>query len=445
MQTAPSILHDLRDEDRALVPSVIRQHVDDASGLRRLRTALLRAPNVGLAELEELDERIAAHLDGIAVAGSRGRALVTEALARAAVGELFTATIRALEDREAPVLDRLLSIAAAAPEAEAGLLSAFGWVSAATLRGTTQGLLVSRFDYHRKVGLVACGMHGVNPGHALDRAFCDENPSIRRAAMRVAGRSGRRELLEACLRALGEDDRTSRLEAARAALLLGNRAEAIAVLEELALQGGADPRRRFALHLVLRAVPNSRARSILARLAKDGADAATLMQGVAVAGDPHYLPWLIDQAKALENARRAGEAISFITGVDVEASSLQQPAPTAARDGPSDDPSDDDVAIDPDRGLAWPDPAKLAAWWRANHAAFESGFRYFLGEVPRSSVCVRALMGRPQRQRAAAAEELCLLQPGTALFNVAAPAWRQRRLLTAMADKPEHAEVAARG
>ena len=34
-----------------------------------------------------------------------------------------------------------------------------------------------------------------------------------------------------------------------------------------------------------------------------------------------------------------------------------------------------------------------------------------------------------QRQRSAAALYLCLLQPGTPLFNTAAPAWRQQRLL----------------
>jgi hypothetical protein len=37
-----------------------------------------------------------------------------------------------------------------------------------------------------------------------------------------------------------------------------------------------------------------------------------------------------------------------------------------------------------------------------------------------------------QRQRIAAAEYLTLLAPGTPLFNTAAPAWRQQRLLAKM-------------
>jgi hypothetical protein len=37
-----------------------------------------------------------------------------------------------------------------------------------------------------------------------------------------------------------------------------------------------------------------------------------------------------------------------------------------------------------------------------------------------------------QRQRMAAAIYLCPLKPGTLLFNCAAPAWRQQRLLAQM-------------
>jgi hypothetical protein len=37
-----------------------------------------------------------------------------------------------------------------------------------------------------------------------------------------------------------------------------------------------------------------------------------------------------------------------------------------------------------------------------------------------------------QRQRVLAARALCLLEPGTPLFNTGAPAWRQRALLSQM-------------
>ena len=51
------------------------------------------------------------------------------------------------------------------------------------------------------------------------------------------------------------------------------------------------------------------------------------------------------------------------------------------------------------------------------------------GELPTPAHCLQVLATGYQRQRLAAAEHLSLLTPGTPLFNVAAPAWRQQRLL----------------
>jgi len=101
--------------------------------------------------------------------------------------------------------------------------------------------------------------------------------------------------------------------------------------------------------------------------------------------------------------------------------------------GPNDDPDDDDVAMDEDDSLPWPDVPKITAWWAANSLRFQSGVRYFMGEPVSREHCLSVLKGGCQRQRIAAAQYLCLLQPGTPLFNTSAPAWRQQRWLAKMA------------
>ena len=58
--------------------------------------------------------------------------------------------------------------------------------------------------------------------------------------------------------------------------------------------------------------------------------------------------------------------------------------------------------------------------------------RYLMGEPPFTAHCLDVLKNGFQRQRMAAAIYLCLLKPGTPLFNTAAPAWRQQRLLATM-------------
>ena len=101
--------------------------------------------------------------------------------------------------------------------------------------------------------------------------------------------------------------------------------------------------------------------------------------------------------------------------------------------GPTDNPDDENVEMDPDDGLPWPDPEKIQKWWAANGQRFQPGVRYFMGEPPTREHCIDVLKNGYQRQRIAAAEYLCLLNPGTPLFNTAAPAWRQQRLLAKMA------------
>ena len=100
--------------------------------------------------------------------------------------------------------------------------------------------------------------------------------------------------------------------------------------------------------------------------------------------------------------------------------------------GPTEDPADDNVAMDPDDDLPWPDPDKIQAWWDANKPRFQEGVRYFMGEPVSVPHCQNILRDCYQRQRIAAALYLCLLHPGTPLFNTSAPAWRQLRWLAKM-------------
>jgi len=128
-------------------------------------------------------------------------------------------------------------------------------------------------------------------------------------------------------------------------------------------------------------------------------------------------------------ARLAGESFSLITGLDLAYLDLERNPPEGVDFGPNDDPEDDNVAMDEDDSLPWPDPARIAAWWQAHGNSFVAGGRYFMGEPPSTAHALKVLREGFQRQRSAAALYLCLLQPGTALFNTAAPAWRQQRLL----------------
>ena len=96
------------------------------------------------------------------------------------------------------------------------------------------------------------------------------------------------------------------------------------------------------------------------------------------------------------------------------------------------DPADENVDMDLDEGLPFPDVEKIQAWWDKNSHRFQPGTRYFMGAPVTREHCIDVLKNGYQRQRILAAHYLCLLDPGTPLFNTSAPAWRQQKLLAQM-------------
>lgn len=413
---------------RAPVPVVLAQHLEDAAVLRGVRSLLVRAPHVKLHQLGRTDERLAAHLDGLAESGGLAREMAAATLAEPDSHRIFVVAVLAIWHQDADSLDRLLSVAEAMPELRAGLVSAFGWVPAPSLRGISKTLLDSASPFRRGIGLSSCGLHLVNPGAVLATAMA--SPDMQLEALRVAARLADPQHLDHCLALLQTPDPAVRAHAARAALLSGDRGAAVRTLTELARQPG--PAQAHALQLVLKVLPPAEANTLLRPLAQDPADARTLIRGMAAAGDPHYVPWLIKKMLDPKLTRLAGEAFSTITGLDLAFLDLDRKPPEGDASGPNDDPADDTVALDEDDSLPWPDVDRIDAWWQANGTRFQAGTRYFAGEPPSVAQAFEVLRKGFQRQRIAAAEYLSLLRPGTPLFNVAAPASRQERQLTQM-------------
>jgi uncharacterized protein (TIGR02270 family) len=415
---------------RPINPIVVAQHVEDTASLRGVREVLVAAPHVKLMHLARTDERLAAHLDGLSVAGADAVAMARTNLASPGLGEIFTCAVLAIEQRDLAQIERLLALTDTVPIAARALASAFGWVSPAQLRGMTAPLLRHPLASARRLGLASCALQGVDPGDALAEALGDADPALRRRALRAAAQLGRADLLAACQAALSDTAPGMALEAASAALLLGDRDAAVQVMSTLAREPGRD--QAVALARVTRVLAPEAAQALLKPLAHDAKLIRVLMRGVGAAGDPHRVPWLIKQMADLKLARLAGESFSLITGLDLAFLDLDRKPPEEAVFGPNDDPADAEVALDEDDSLPWPDPERIGAWWQAHGSRFQPGTRYFAGEPPTVPHCIAVLKNGFQRQRIAAAEYLCLLQPGTALFNVAAPSWRQERLLQKM-------------
>jgi uncharacterized protein (TIGR02270 family) len=284
-------------------------------------------------------------------------------------------------------------------------------------------------------------MHRVDPGPPLDAAFTATDNPLRARAFRVAGDVGRVDLLSLLQAAASRDSEPAdpHFWAARSAVLLGDRSSSLAWLTTLA--EGAGPFSDAAAELALKALDlptaHQHLRHCAAQTKPDTPAAAQarrrLIRRCGITGDPHLIPWLITQMSDLRLTRLAGEAFSMITGADLAWLDLDRKPPAGVDFGPNDDPEDDNVAMDEDDGLPWPDPDKVQVWWQAQQHRFPAGQRFFIGEPPSPAHAVKVLRDGFQRQRIAAAQWACLLTPGTKLFPTAAPAWRQQRWLKEMA------------
>jgi uncharacterized protein (TIGR02270 family) len=149
------------------------------------------------------------------------------------------------------------------------------------------------------------------------------------------------------------------------------------------------------------------------------------VQAVGVIGDPAGIPWLLEQMAVPELARVAGESFTSITGVDLAYEDLEGEKPERFEAGPTENPEDENVELEQDEDLPWPDAGLIEQWWDKNRSKFSNGTRYLCGRAMTLDSLNGVLRTGRQPQRAAAAIELAMRQPGTPLFEVRAPGFRQ--------------------
>jgi len=410
-----------------VIQEIVEQHAEEAAFLWLLRDAAVRAPHYNLKDIAHLDDRVEAHIDGLRVSEEAGWELCREALNHQEAGEGFAAGVLALESGDKARIDFVMDAAVATPELARGVVSAFGWVPFERTAGLSSSLLASSSAALRRIGIAAHAIHRLDPGEALNRAIADEDVALRARALRAAGELGRVDLLGRTRSSLRDEDEPCRFFAARSTALLGDRASAAPVLCALSETGGF--RASEACALAVRCLPVATAQKWLETLVRRPETLRLAIVGAGALGEPSVALWLIDRMATPELARIAGEAFSMITGIDIAYQSLDGERPDGFEPGPTEEPEDENVALDEDEDLPWPKSELIARWWKENYSRFQGGTRYLLGESVSPERAMEVLRTGWQRQRIAAAIELAMNDPGKSLFEVRAPGVVQQRLL----------------
>jgi len=409
----------LSESSALIIEAVVEQHAEEAAFLWTTRDRAVHAPHYSLKDLSGLDERVEAHLDGLRVAGQFGWQLCEQALDNEEPGKLFAAAVLAFDSGDTGRMHRVLEKGCCAPELEREIISALGWLSFSIVEGHIRELLGSERLEIRLIGIAASAVHRWEPGQQLMQSLSDPNPRLRARALKACGEVGKTGLLPTILPSVSDPDDACRFFAAWSAARLGDRSPGVlSALYEIAT--GHTPYAERALGMALRIMGLHQAKAWHRKLRGDPTQLRTVAITGGIIGDPETVEGLIDLMHIPALARVAGEAFSMVTGVDLAYEHLSGDKPEGFEAGPTEDPEDENVAMDPDEHLPWPVPALVAKWWDQHRAQFQADRRYFRGKEITLQSLREVLISGNQPERAAAALEFALREPTQPLFEVRA-------------------------
>jgi uncharacterized protein (TIGR02270 family) len=412
----------------SVILSIVEQHVEEVAILWLRRARATHEPHYSLADLAKLEGHVEAHVDGLRIAGDSAWDVCCDELKWEEPGEIFAAGVLALESDRRDRIDKVLEVAASAPELERGFVSALGWIESAAVVKHLDAFIASKEPAVRRIGLAGFAVRRKDPGPLLVRLLSDGDPRVRARAIKAVAELGRRDLVPNVLQLVRDADDDCRFYAAWTAARLGQRYEPmIGTLVEFAERPG--PRQIQALGMALRSLDAAAAKAWLRRLGPKAETLRVATIGIGILGDPELMSTLLQLMTNDEVARVAGESFSMITGIDLAYDDLERDRPEGFESGPTEDPADENVALDEDENLPWPDAELIAKWWSSHGSRFQPGRRYLCGREINVESARQVLVDGKQRQRAAAALELALLQPAEPLFEIRARgSWQQRWL-----------------
>ncbi len=400
---------------RSLDLEIVAENLSEAAFLWRLRDGAALAANHDGATIGALDERIDAHLDGARIAGPQGLEAAEAALDPEEPGSVFALALLALEQGDDARREAALAIAEGSRVAARGAVTALAFAPFDVARPAIHALLAQTSSpARRRIGLAACAAHRRDPAEALGYAILDGDLALRARGLRAVGELGRADLLGEVRAELASEDPDCRFWAAWSATLLDDPA-GLTALANIADHAG--PHAERAMTVVVRKLDPRDARRRIEDAGAVAHLARAAMIGAGALGDPSLVPWLLERAEDESVARLAADAIAGITGVVIEGPLA---GPPRAGGGPSDDPADADVAMDPDDALRWPDLQALRAWWAGREGQLKRGTRHLRGVTVSAEIADRELATGSQRRRASAAIELAIQRPGRGLAEVRA-------------------------
>ncbi|WP_028877413.1 TIGR02270 family protein [Teredinibacter turnerae] len=396
---------------------VLEQHVEDAAFLWVLRSAAVDQPHYLTSDIEALEQRLNANLDGIVASLQRSWPLCCEATSFEEGGEAFVLAVTAFRSLEFEKIKFAVDFGVSNPNTFRGLVSALGWLPGSLCHEWVKKFFSSKELVHKYLAIAACSVRRENPGdyliRILERDDCCAHDLLYCRSLRLIGELKLSQCVSFLEKGLEADSKSVRFWSIWSSILMGRRHLAV-LLEDYVMSDNLF--RAQALQLAFRTLPLEVAKTWISRLSQDEANLRWVIQATGILGDPHVVPWLLEMSKNPRYARIAGEAFGHITGIDLESHDLSITVPDITEFEADAEPDE----INADENLPWPSYEKLSAVWQKYGHSFSVGKRFFMGKALEKCDFRDTIVSGYQRHRRAAALELALANPEQVLVNTSA-------------------------
>ncbi len=397
---------------------IYEQYVDNASFLWILRSIAVNQPHYYPSDIEELDRRIEAQLDGLMTSIDTAWPVCVDALELEEPGEVFTAAVVAFRSHDMNKIQQAVEVGLSSETVVKGVISALGWLPGKVVHNWIKKFFTSKDLNHKYLAIAACSVRRENPeeylNRILEREDCQQHLSLYARSLRLVGELRRLDLMPYLEAALKSENDNIRFWAIWSSILLGKH-ELVKQLEPFVFNSGQYQTR--ALEIAFRVLPVEQGRSWISALAKSEGQERNVVKATGILGDPQAVNWLIAKMKDESLAKLAGEAFSLITGIDLEQHQLIDERDSKQQIDSDEDMDDESVDLDQDGNLPWPDHEKVKNLWMNHGRNFIAGKRYCLGKTLSNEHLKSRLSESHQRHRQAICLELSLIDSGISMLN----------------------------
>ena len=408
-----------------VIPNVLSQHADAAAALAMDRFYALNSSDYNLDDLKTLESRLEANIDGLYIAGEEGWPHYEKHLAEGEYGEIFVISVLAIKLHNNKLFQLAFEMAGDDEELLNAIADAFIWLPYNEVSSYIDLLYNIKKPEKQFVAIAASAGHRqLNHNHLADALTSSNIMVLTRAILAIAevGDKTLAPKLKECL--VHEEDSIQ-----------------FAAYWTMTRFGYAKAMNRLTLFLVnplfaerviffeVMQKDTTKTVSLLRELFKKDETKRLSIFGMGLLGIPAGIDSLIKVMHDDDLARVAGEAFSFITGVDIEYEDLDMDAPEDFEGGPNDNPKDENVDMDRDEDLPWPNPELIAEWWQQNKNRFHPQKKYILGKEMSLGQFEQVLIHGTQIQREFAALSIAVHKQNEPIFNTKSPAKRQMQLL----------------